>query len=279
MRMIRAFVVLLFGGCCLTTSVGQAQETQNLQGEIRDQWSDYYAAQLPRYKFALASSPAEPLDLPDAKLRWSNPLRPGTHGDLFVWTHNGRGVLVGSLFSYHSGDGRRVAHQFQSLTTEPINCEYQGGSNFQIPGPGLKFQPIPDAPAPADSSVYRLTQMRRLARQFQAFCMDKSGFQPLRALAQPIYRFTGSEIEDDGAIFAFVMGTDPELLLVISALKTSTDPQWHYAAARFAADPLKLTHQNETIWEFGDRSKQIGYVSQHGIDHQPIRPILEKSAE
>ena len=100
------------------------------------------------------------------------------------------------------------------LTTETIECEYTDGNDFQIQGPGLKFVPIPDAPAPAKSSVFRLTQMRRLARNFQASCMDKNVFQPLRALAQPIYRFEGKGVEDDGAIFAFVMGTDPELLLV-----------------------------------------------------------------
>ncbi len=253
--------------------------TQERKTDERNAWSEYYASQLPRYKFSLASSPGEQLDLPYAKLRWSNPLRPGTHGDLFVWSHHGRGVMVGSVFSYHSGDGRRVAHQFQSLTTETIRCEYEGGDNFVIQGPGLKFEPIPAAAVPAEQRVSRLIQMRGLARGFQASCLDKGVFQPLRALTQPIYRFEGERVEEDGAIFGFVMGTDPELLLVISALQTTDGPRWHYAAARFASEPLRLTHQGETIWAFDDDATQLGYVSKHGIDFQPKIPILEKSVE
>ncbi len=245
----------------------------------REAWSAYYLAQLPRYRFSLESAPDEPLELPDAKLRWSNPLRPGTHGDLFVWSFKGRGVLVGSIFSYPSGGDRKVAHQFQSLTTKNIDCQYQGGVDFQIPGPGLRFEPIPSAPLPAESPVFRLTQMRALVRDFAASSLSNKVNQPLRALAQPIYRFQGTELTDDGAIFAFVLGTDPELLLVISALSTDDGPRWHYAAARFAADPLQLTYKDATIWEFGENARQLGYVNRHGIDLQPNMPIVQPVAE
>lgn len=245
----------------------------------REAWSAYYLAQLPRYRFSLDSAPDEPLELPDAKLRWSNPLRPGTHGDLFVWSFRGRGVLVGSIFSYPSGGGRKVAHQFQSLTTETIHCQYQGGDDFQIPGPGLRFELIPNAPLPAESPVFRLTQMRALVRGFEASSLSNEVDQPLRALVQPIYRFKGTELTDDGGIFAFVMGTDPELLLVISSLSTEDGPRWHYAAARFAADPLRLAYKGATIWEFGENARPLGYVNRHGIDLQPNMPSVEPATE
>ncbi len=274
-----AIVGLALAAWISQSSLSGQEPPEDPASAQRDAWSAYYQAQLPRYHFTLESNPNEPLELPDAKLRWSNPLRPGTHGDLFVWSSRGRGVLVGSLFSYPSGGGRKVAHQFQSLTTETIRCQHQGGIDFLIPGPGLRFEPIPNAPLPATSRVFRLTQMRTLARDFNASCLNKEVFQPLRALAQPIYRFEGTEVKDDGAIFAFVMGTDPELLLVISAMTTERGPRWHYAAARFAADPLKLTLKDHTIWEFSDTANHPGYVYRHGIDLQPNIPIIQADVE
>lgn len=255
-------------------AVGEEKDSDE-RAEQRNAWSDYYAAQLPRYRFSLKSSPGEPFELPVAALRWSNPLRPGTHGDLFVWSHDGRGVLVGSIFSYPNGENRKVAHQFQSLTMESIECEHQGGVNFSIPGPGLAFETIPLAPVPAENKRLRLTQMRALAREFEAYGTSNDVLQPLRMLEQPIFRFKGDQISDDGAIFAFVMGTDPELLLVLSALPSNDGVRWQYAGARFAADPLKLILKGNTIWEFGDTSKHLGYVSRHGIDLQPDLPVIE----
>lgn len=280
MRIARCFYI---ASICLSlaTSISVAESpNENASASQRDAWSAYYAAQLPQYKFFLADRPDQPLELPDATLRWSNPLRPGTHGDMFVWSHQGRGVLVGSLFSYyHAKNVRRVAHQFQSLTTDTIVCQHTGGSDFRIEGPGLKFTPIQDAPAPADNRVVRLTQMRMLSRSFKASCMNKGVYQPLRGLPQPVYRFEGEAIEDDGAIFAYVMGTDPELLLVISVHQTPDGPQWQYAAARFASEPLQLTRNGETVWDFDDTSKQLGYLSKHGIDLQPDMPMVNMPSE
>lgn len=269
--LVAAFCVAMSPNCVAT-----AQEAaDDLKTIRRDAWSEYYAAQLPNYEFTLASSPDEPLQLPDAKLRWSNPIRPGTHGDLFVWTHKGRGVLVGSIFSYPSGGQRRVAHQFHSLSTETIQCVYGNDRSFEIPGPGLEFAPIPGAPKPAARRPLRLTQMRGLSRFFKASGMNKGKTQPLRLLAQPIYRFEGEAMEDDGAIFAFVMGTDPELLLVLSIYPTSNGPAWHYAAARYASDPLQLTLKDQIVWDFDDDPNKQGYLSQHGIDMQPEMPVIQ----
>ena len=242
--------------------------------DAREMWSEYYAARLPRYEFSLDSEPDAILDRSDVRLRWSNPVRPGTHGDLFVWSHRGRGVMVGSIFSYPSGGGRRVAHQFQSLTTDTLVCKLDQLRLFELPGPGLRFNPVPDAPLPSDGRVQRSTQMRSLSRRFEASCLDNSVIQPLRLLNQPLHRFEGDGVQDDGAIFAFVMGTDPELLLVLRVESTDDGPRWHYAAARFASTALKLNIDDQTVWDFNDAPNQTGYLSQHGIDFQPDVPIV-----
>lgn len=54
--------------------------------------------------------------------------------------------------------------------------------------------------------------MRALAREFKASVDLEEGGTELRQLPQPLFRY---ESKSDGAIFAFVLATDPEALLLI----------------------------------------------------------------
>ena len=97
----------------------------------REAWTKYYVQQLPKYKFYTGSNLKQPLEvISEAKLRWGNPVRVGrTHGELFVWTNEGRGAVVGNILSYDFGDDqRRVAHEFHSFDTEDLLCKYEGES-------------------------------------------------------------------------------------------------------------------------------------------------------
>jgi hypothetical protein len=50
-------------------------------------------------------------------------------------------------------------------------------------------------------------------------------------------------VADDGALFAFVVGTDPELLLLIEA----QDDQWQYAVARLNRDAIEVLLDDAVI--------------------------------
>lgn len=79
--------------------------------------------------------------------------------------------------------------------------------------------------------------MRDLAREFSATTTLDGVEQELRLLTQPIHRQAKSTEEVlDGALFTFVTGTDPELMLVI------------YAAGRFTDLTLKLRHKKVELW-------------------------------
>ena len=59
--------------------------------------------------------------------------------------------------------------------------------------------------------------MRRLAQDFSGAMRERDVVQRLRALPQPIYRYKVASSDEDGAVFAYVSGTDPELLVVIES--------------------------------------------------------------
>src|SRR6185369_4088022 len=102
--------------------------------EQQRKWNDYYAKVAADYQVTRGKDQAQKLELkPEAVLYWSNPIRPGeTNGSVFVWTYDGRAALVGTIFSHlvqGKTDLKVVAHEFQSLTPEPL-----AGSRPGAPG-------------------------------------------------------------------------------------------------------------------------------------------------
>ena len=72
---------------------------------------------------------------------------------------------------------------------------------------------------PADSAAARLRQMRALAQEFTGRQTNREGVdRDMRLLAQPIYRYENTKGDlIDGGLFVFVLGTDPEVFLLIEA--------------------------------------------------------------
>ena len=259
--------------CSPHATFGQKSEAEEKAERLA--WTKYYVASLPSYRF-VTERERKPLKvIAEAKLRWDNPVREGrTHGELFVWTNEGRGAVVGNILSYDFGgpDQRRVCHEFHSFDAEPIVCMRDKGS-FKLRGPGVEYKPIPGAPQPAKTRALRLVQMRRLSKGFEASTRNGDVSLPLRPLNQPLYRFETKRIDDDGAIFAYVTGTDPEILVAIVARNTDNGPEWHFGAGRYTDLQIDLEYKNKTVWQFQDWSKyEGGYYVRHGIDFQPHMP-------
>jgi hypothetical protein len=130
-------------------------------------------------------------------------------------------------------------------------AERNEANSWSIRVPGIEPKKIPDAPVPADTAPLRLTQMRDLAREFSATTTLDGVNQDLRLLAQPLYRYESKSPDViDGALFTFVTGTDPELMLVIEARRTAAGPAWHFGAGRFTDLSLTLRYNQAVLWDF-----------------------------
>src|SRR5688572_11539236 len=193
-----------------------------LAKEQQAKWNAQYAKTAAEYEIARGKDRKDTLALKaEPVLLWSNPVRGGeTNGAVFVWTHNGRAEVVGTIFSHLvSGDPNTkvTAHSFQSLSHEPLAGQRPGKpGGWSLEGAGIQPRPIPGARPPASSRAGRLAQMRELAREFSATTTLEGVEQELRLLTQPLHRNEKStDAVLDGALFTYVTGTDPELMLVI----------------------------------------------------------------
>jgi hypothetical protein len=188
-------------------------------------------------------------------LRWAN-LEGKGDGTLFLWTSAGRPFAIAQMFSVE--DGRRWLHEFQSLSPHLFSFLRDGRSVWSPQAAGIEFKPLPDAPPPARTAAQRLVQMHSMARLFEA--SDDYGnagnLWQLRLLSRPVYRYPKADTEVkeaeeeviDGAVFAFVVGTDPEMLLLFEARRNDAGFAWHYGLAPMTSFALKASLSGKQVW-------------------------------
>ncbi len=194
----------------------------------------------------------KPLELQrEPVLRWSNPDRGEVHGNVFLWTREGRPLVVGSLFKWFSPH-THMAHEFHSLAEEPLRAKFHGAPVWKTSEAGLRFVDVPKAVAPAATEAQRLLQLKQLAKDFAGSKKNPSGgAAELRLLTQPIHRYAAPKQGIvNGALFAFVEGTDPELFLLIEARgENAANARWQFAATRMVAgEEVRLRHRDQQIW-------------------------------
>jgi hypothetical protein len=195
-------------------------------------------------------------------------------GAIFLWADEvGRPGAAAQVFlAQRAGrpDGEWL-HEFTSLATGPFTA-VQGGTPRWLPMvAGVSFQPIPGAPKPAGSAAARLRQMRDLAAEFRA--EDDfwgRGWNVLRLLPTPISRYgkVGGTPED-GALFAFVLGTDPESFLFIEARSAANGLEWQYAFAPMTCWALKAEHKGRSVWSLPNRNTANPFRTFYSRVYQP----------
>jgi hypothetical protein len=184
-----------------------------------------------------------PLEM-EQVLRWPNPRRATPDGATFVWTRDGRPEAIACIWNHGI-----LSHAFHSLSTNTLVAEHNGQTVWHPDKPGIEMARVPNAAPPADSASKRLAQMKEIARRFTCRVGAGSGGEELRLLPRPLYRYkTDQKDLIDGGLFAFVEGTDPEVVLVLEAVGHDGTAEWRYAITRRSMAPLEADLDGERIW-------------------------------
>lgn len=228
-----------------------------------------------QYEITLSTEPPRRLQLREEPvLRWTNPLRITNDGAVFLWLADGRPEAIASFYQFQRDGMQAEDHEFQSLATTGLIASRDGKDVWVPKEPGIRLKLLPDAPPVASSPAERSRQMRALAREFRAYLDRPNNKSELRLLSQPLFRYDASRPElVDGALFAFVLATDPEVLLLFEARPHLGKPAWHYAIARMSMMELRVERNEQTIWE-------VPFNSEANSRHRPylITPAPPLSA-
>jgi hypothetical protein len=208
------------------------------------------------YRFSAKGSGKPEVTLQSAPLlRWMNKVVREDDGMLFLWTegNKGRPVVAAQFFVVQT----EWHHEFQSLSTNRFVARSDGddsqGWTWEPDRDGLTFVRADGIGPPADSASARLRQMKTIAERFTATVDQEGAFtnpEQLRLLTTPIYRYSAdAQGILDGAMFAFVQGTNPEVLMLIEADATAPDAKvWRYGFARMSCFFLRVHQGDRVVW-------------------------------
>jgi hypothetical protein len=228
-----------------------------------------------------AKSPAKPL----VALRWANNARGSEDGLTLIYVFEGRPLAAACLYPWE----KRLIHDLEGLSRGQIVARKDEQLIWQPQTSGVTFAPIPEAPTPEATPTARLRQMKSLAAEFQSSMLgwkaDSTDREELRLLPRPLYRYEpkGDSGEKpaviDGAVFAFVMGTDPESLLLIEAVKRGDQETWEFGFARRTSGELEGRHKDKIVWHANRYPPNTDRAQPHFSIGTPIPPELLPGAE
>ncbi len=241
--------LMLPGGCGMEPPGKQApsEEPKKLNDQIEKSvnWYDVFPA----------ADSMVPLT-PQPVLRWRNVIR-GQEGEamMVIWPHNGRPVAMASIYPWEG----KMSHEFDSLSREAkVIARDKDRVIWSPKTASVEFKDVPAAPKPAKTHAERLRQMKAIAERFKAtmtgWQADDTDQEELRLLPRPLYRYDLKNAKDpdpnllDGALFAYVQGTDPEVVLVLEAIGTAKKAAWQYAFVRATSGGLEVKLGREVVW-------------------------------
>ena len=107
-------------------------------------------------------------------------------------------------------------------------------------------------------------------------CNGDGAPEVLRLLPRPLYRYDLKDSNDtnpilrDGGMFAFVMGTDPEVILLLEAVEREGQAVWQYAFARATTYAVEASLGEAVVWSV---IAQSGPPDSTKVMMQIFRPI------
>ena len=242
---------------CLTvaaSSLGQVEDLPALSQEDRAEQLRFFKEHAGELVLLRSPGADKPFPLtPEPVLRYSNAERDigSLDGAAFLWLDGSRPIAA---VSYSIRRLRSEAYrECTSFSDSPLVCRKGEQEVWSPKTGGLLAQKLPGAAPPAAGKVQRLTQMRELARRFSAdtFNPRTEEVTQLRLLTQPLYRFADEKAEVlDGGLFAFVVSNDPELFLLLEAIRGAKegDAAWHYSLARMSSQRLVIKLDDKEVW-------------------------------
>ncbi len=258
-------------GLLLAIAGATAEETASLPSEPQTlrELIDASLAWYQVFPDAEAKERAEAI----AVLRWANNQRGSEDGVTVLFVHGGRPLAAACIYPW----AQRLEHDFESLSRGKIVARRDGVVVWQPQEAGVKFADIPAAPAPDVARPQRLRQMKTLAEKFEATLLgwkrDNSDREELRLLTRPLYRYDPKEGPViDGAVFAFAMGTDPEVLLLIEAVKEGDAARYQYAFARRTSGELEARLAEQVVWQAVRFPSQSNPRQPHFTRGTPLPP-------
>jgi hypothetical protein len=180
-------------------------------------------------------------------MRFNDPARDFHDATLWGWGEKGRPLCLLAVEQYGDNSwfecislAERQADATFAMSADKLNWRPQAS--------GVELKPFPDAAPPAAKAPRRLAQMKELLERLSVHEVGRTGSRyELRLMPKPLFRYDDADADvQDGAIFAFAYGTNPELLAILEARGKAAEMQWLIGFARCGtAEPHVVAGERE----------------------------------
>jgi hypothetical protein len=264
------FVIL---GAWIGQTPKRAEIGQTPKGDGR---LEFMKSEARAYRLKIAGDRAAPLKLQEepAFRLGKQPADDVEDGAIFFWVgedHRPQASLQIFLVKNETAPNGMWAHEFNSLSTDSMVGTRRGRPSWSPNRPGLEYHRLDDVPQPAATATVRARQMRSIMRNFRAtdFFKDRS-WSDLRLLPTPVARYgkDGAAVID-GAVFLFVIGTDPEACVFLEVRQAKSAFEWFYAMGPLGCFSVKGFYNTKEVWDLPRRVP-------HGDPNEPYYITVEK---
>jgi hypothetical protein len=169
--------------------------------------------------------------------------------------------VVQELGTSSTYDDIRDSHELQSLAEVPFEASTSATTPYvstmarsnpwQPRMAGLAFRDLNGAGVPESTPVRRLSQAKTILRErFTASIRNDAGStQELRLIIQTLYLYQALPPGViDGLMFAFAMGTDPEVRVILEARSVGDSAARYYAVAPCTSAFAKCSIDQTEVW-------------------------------
>lgn len=225
------------------------------QAKARQQ---YILKAMEKYSVVLDGDPSRTAKLDSsAMLRWSNPLGDVADGLMSVYTTgpDERPAVLSHIYVHGPALNGLEMQEFADVHPGKVEL-FRGQRKVWSPAERYsRFETLSNAPVPSDNPALRFAQIKKMAARFEIIdgfrgTNNKVEPQRLRMLARPTYRYGKPEGPIvDGALFTFVVATDPEACLLVEIHRTGDATKWQYAVIPMTIYSLDAQLDGQTVWK------------------------------
>lgn len=297
-----AFLKMLFSLAVIVTMPADARaadpptkdvkepEDSSPKDELAKTRQEHILKGMQKYEVVMDGDEAKKATLdPKALLRWSNPLGDVADGLMSVYSAGPteRPAMIAHIYVHGAALNGLAMQEFADVHPGPVEL-FRGKRKVWSPRSRYsKFETLPNGPKPSDNAALRLSQMKQMAARFEiidGFRETNQEPRPhvLRMMSRPTYRYgkaDGGII--DGALFTYVVATDPEACLLIEIHRQGDVTSWEYMVLPMTIYSLEAKLDGKSVWTkpeamvFGDPTAPH-YIStyQHDQGEAPFKSFL-----
>jgi hypothetical protein len=206
---------------------------------VTSPWQAYFRSLAGEYEMVAGEDRRELALVKEPVLKWSQPVRGGQDGAVFLWLDGGRPAAIGTFFIWPAGENRQgVSHELHRLAADRIAGDWRDRIKWRPAQDDVQWQVLAGAPAPHAEKTKRAAQARQFARRFAAASKTRDGqSSELRLQPRAFFEYEAERADSEwlgGALFSLAHGTDTEIVLWLEARRGRDAPLWHYALARMS---------------------------------------------